>query len=115
MPYLELKTSIKLTDLEKSSLRKKFGELISIIPGKSEQNLMIAISDGYDLSFKGLQGEPMAYIEIKMFKESLFESKSELTRKIFEFLETGYGIASQNVYLNVVEYDCWGYEGHLHH
>lgn len=114
MPYLELKTSKKLTDLEKISLRKTFGELISIIPGKSDQNLMIAICDGYDLSFKGIQSEATAYIEIKMFKASLFELKAELTRKIFQLLEDEYGIASQNVYLNVIEYDSWGYQGDLH-
>ena len=44
MPYIDVNVSIKLSDQEKDNLKSKLGELISIIPGKTENVLMIGLT-----------------------------------------------------------------------
>jgi hypothetical protein len=113
MPYIDVKMSIKLSDQNKDDLKAKLGELITLIPGKTEAVLMIGINDGYTLYFSGQKKEKVAFMEVKLFKESAFEFKAEFTRKVFEFFEKEYGITGDNLFLTFGEYESWGVKGAL--
>ena len=41
MPYISFKTNHKLTLRQENTIKSKSGELISLIPGKTEKALMI--------------------------------------------------------------------------
>ncbi len=112
MPYIDVNISKKLSDNEKDSLKAKLGELISILPGKTEKVLMIGINDGHSMYFSG-QKKDIAYINVKLFKPSEFEYKNELVKKIFEFFEKEYAITSENMFMNFDEYDTWASKGTL--
>ena len=45
MPYISFKTNHKLTLRQENMIKEKSGELISLIPGKSEKALMIHMED----------------------------------------------------------------------
>lgn len=53
MPFISLKTSVDLSKEKEELLRQRLGEVIEIIPGKSEEWLMIGFEDNYKLHFKG--------------------------------------------------------------
>ena len=50
MPFISVKTSSKLTLQQKQELNRGIGQIISILPGKAESNVMIEISDGHTLT-----------------------------------------------------------------
>lgn len=113
MPYIEVNISKKLSDQEKDVLKAKLGELITILPGKSEDVLMIGISDGYTIYFSGQKKEKVAYLNVNLYKESEFEYKAEFTKKVFGFFEKEYGVTGDNLFMTFREYGCWGFKGVL--
>lgn len=113
MPYIDVSISKKLMDEEKDSLKSKLGELITIIPGKTEKVLMVGINDGYTMYFSGEKKENIAFINVKLFKESGFEYKAEFSKKVFELFQTEYGIPSDSIFMNFDEYNSWASRGEL--
>lgn len=113
MPYIETALSQPLDHAHKETLKSALGELISIIPGKSESVLMIHIKDQAELFFAGEKDEPMAYMVIKLFKESAFEHKAAFTEKVFALMEQEFGVSGDNFFLNIETHECWGYGGTL--
>lgn len=113
MPYIDVNVSLKLSDLQKDSLKTGLGEMISVIPGKTESVLMIGINDGYTLYFGGEKKEKVAYVNVKLYKQSEFEYKAEFAKRVFEFFETEYGITGDNLFLNFDEYNAWAFRGGL--
>lgn len=113
MPYINVNISKTLSDGEKDTLKAKLGELITIIPGKSESVLMIGINDGYTIYFSGEKKDKVAFLDIRLYKQSDFEYKAEFTQKVFELFEKEYGITKENLFVNFGEYECWGFKGIL--
>ncbi|MCX7711505.1 MAG: phenylpyruvate tautomerase MIF-related protein [Clostridia bacterium] len=113
MPYINVNISTKLSEAEKDTLKAKLGELISTIPGKTEEVLMIGINDGYTLYFSGEKKEKVAFLEVRLYKESTFECKAEFTQKVFEVFEKDFGVTGDNLFMTFGEYDSWGFRGVL--
>jgi len=113
MPYIDVNISIKLSDHQKDDLKSKLGELITIIPGKTENVLMIGINDGYTMYFSGQKKEKLAFLNVKLYKQSEYEYKNELTKRIFELFEKEYGITGDNIFMTFDEYESWATRGML--
>ena len=60
MPFINSRVSVQVTKEQEEALKEKLGKAISIIPGKSEQWLMIEFADGCNLYFQGNKKEPTA-------------------------------------------------------
>ena len=67
MPYISTKTNIELAKDKRDALAAKYGEIISIVPGKTERWLMLSFDGGAEMYFGGRGDEPMAYIELSLF------------------------------------------------
>ena len=52
MPYISFKTNHKLTLRQENIIKSKTGELISMIPGKSEDSLMIHMKEHHRLQLQ---------------------------------------------------------------
>ena len=65
MPFIELKTSVSISKEKEAELKSAFGEAIAIIPGKSEQWLMLNFCDEQRMWFKG-SDESCAILEVKI-------------------------------------------------
>lgn len=46
MPFINSKVTVKMTDSQKEAVKKRLGEAITLIPGKSENWLMAGFEDG---------------------------------------------------------------------
>ena len=66
MPYISFKTNHKLTLRQENTIKSKSGELISLIPGKTEKALMIHMEDDQIMYFKGEETPCMKSIFIKV-------------------------------------------------
>jgi len=112
MPYINVNISKKLNEDDKDALKSKLGALISILPGKTEDVLMVGISDGYSMYFSG-QKKDTAFVEVRLYKQSDFDSKSRFTKEVFKFFEEKFGIDGGSLFLCIAEYDSWGFKGNL--
>jgi len=109
MPCIETKVSVSLSDEKEKILKSKFGEAISLLPGKSESFLMVSFEDNCHLYFKGQNNEPIAFVEVKIFGKSTNEAYEKLTAAICDILNREIGISPTNTYVKYEEVDHWGW------
>lgn len=112
MPYVAINTSKLLSDTEKKTLKAALGEKIAIIPGKSEQRLMVDISDGHTMYLAGEQQE-LAYVDVKCFGTTALVNKQAFTQGVFEVLQQTTGLSPDSIYLTYSEFEHWGMSGSL--
>ena len=111
MPYIDTKTTVKLTEEKKDALAKRYGKAITVIPGKSEAHLMLGFQDGIKMYFAGATGKPMAFVEVKILGTSTKEHFSNLTAEICSILKDELEIDGDCVYVQYVETTHWGWNG----
>lgn len=113
MPFIGVKTAKKLTSDVKTALKCGFGEIISIIPGKAEKSMMMSIEDAQPLYFRGEERDNCAFVEVRLKDKAELSDKENLTVAIFDLMEQKAGIAKDDVYVNIMEFDNWGSRGVL--
>jgi phenylpyruvate tautomerase PptA (4-oxalocrotonate tautomerase family) len=113
MPYIQVTIGQKLSALQKETLKSELGRLIAIIPGKSEQSLIVNIQDGPSLYMGGTE-VPSVYIDLRIYGKTDPEVKKRFTREIFTLITREFAIPAARQYLTISEHDHWGYEGEFH-
>ena len=111
MPFIAVNTSCTLTKAQKDDIKTNLGKLIEILPTKSEKGLMVDICDNHSLYFAGNEMEKAAFVDLRLFKESPFESKREFYIALCKILDEVAGIEAANVYFNAIELQNWGSRG----
>jgi hypothetical protein len=113
MPYISISIGQKLDAPQKEALKSELGRLITIIPGKTEPDLLVNIQDGGSLYMAGT-GEPSVYIDLRVYTKTDPEAKKRFTRELCAFITRRFGIEAARQYLTISEYDHWGYDGEFH-
>lgn len=111
MPYINIKTNKKVSVEEEALLRQKFGEAISIFPGKSESWLMFLLEDGCKMAFKGKTESSMAFVEIKLYGEVNPAASRKMTGRACEILKDVLAISPDQVYVRYEATENWGWNG----
>ena len=107
MPFISSKVNIAMTKEQKETIRKKLGENISIIPGKTEDWLMVEIADNCDLYFRGDEKLPTAFIEVKVFGEIKDIAAGKMTEIISGIYEKELKIKQNRIYIKYEEVEKW--------
>jgi hypothetical protein len=113
MPYIQVSIGQKLSVPQREMLKSELGRLISIIPGKTEQGLIVNIQDGFSLYMGGTE-EPAAYIDLRVYTKTDPEAKKRITGEIFDLIAREFAIPKARQYLTIGEYENWGYGGEFH-
>lgn len=111
MPFINSKISTKVTEAQKTELKTKLGEAISLIPGKSESWLMLGFEDAYSLYFRGDNSQPIAFVEVSVFGAENRQAFSNLTSKICEIYHQVLGISPDHIYVKYEAVANWGWNG----
>lgn len=111
MPFIGSKVSIKITKEKEEVIKKRLGEAIELIPGKSETFLMLGFEDEYSLYFSGEKLEKGAFIEVKIFGEASKDSYAKLTTAICNIFEEELEIPQNKIYVKYEEVKDWGWNG----
>lgn len=111
MPYIKTTTTVNITEKMNDELVKKLGEAITLIPGKSEEWLMLATDDGSKMAFRGKSDCDVCMMEVDIFGSTTSEAYNALTERLCEVAEEVLGVAKDKVYVKYREYDRWGYNG----
>lgn len=112
MPFIRITTNRKLTLHQEIQIKEELGKLITIIPNKKEENLMIHMEDNQIMYFKG-EDEKCMMVSIALYKESPLESKQLFACELIKMLEAVTTIPASQQYVSFMEYPNWGKQGKL--
>ena len=82
-----------------------------MLPGKTEQWLMLNFTDRCRLWFHGDDTAPMAMLEVEIFGHASDADCSRLNARICEIFSAVLGIAPDHVYVNYTFSTAWGWNG----
>ena len=111
MPYIDLKTNIKLsketTDLLKSEIA---GILAASFPGKTENWLMLNFTGDSTMYFAGSDA-PCMFVDVAIFGSQTDKSYDKMTAGLTELLTKTCGIPADRLYVKYGEVFHWGWNG----
>ena len=110
MPFIETKTSMKISAEAEASMRKRLGEAISLIKGKSEDWLMLNFRDCERMAFRGKTGD-MAIVSVEILGHADQNDYDKLTESICNIVFEEIGVPQDKIYVKYTELDTWGYNG----
>lgn len=108
MPYIELKTNVKIEDGVKADLHRMFGREIELIPGKTEKWLMTAVEGEKSMSFAG-SDEPCVFVNVSIFGKASDEAYDALTASLCEKIGASLSIPADRIYVKYEEVFHWGW------
>ena len=111
MPYIKITTSKTISKQNESALTEKLGEIISIIPGKSERWLMLCYEDNMRMALGGDDFLGTAMIEVSSFGRTEREVYDRFTAALTEALSETIDLSPERIYIKYQEHSIWGYSG----
>ncbi len=109
MPYINLKTTKKLTNENCDAIKTAFGKAIECFPGKTEAYLMVGIEDGVKLWFRGDASQDSAVLDVELLGEVNSQASENMTVEICRILEKELNISPDRVYVKYTGYSNWGW------
>lgn len=110
MPFIDLKTTVKINSDKENIIKQKLGEAISVL-GKSENYLMVGFNDDYKLYFAGKQLDKGAFIEVGLFGSSGSDAYNKFTSLVCDIIEEELSIPKNQIYIKYQETNYWGWNG----
>ncbi|MBR5242459.1 MAG: hypothetical protein IKV20_04895 [Clostridia bacterium] len=111
MPYIDLKTTAKVTKEKEIALKAAFGKAIELIPGKSERWLMVRLADECKMFLAGDNKDEIAMVEIDIFGSAADAAYDALTERACDILNEELSIKKDKIYVKYREVDHWGWNG----
>jgi phenylpyruvate tautomerase PptA (4-oxalocrotonate tautomerase family) len=111
MPYINTQTNVNITKGKEIEIKKKLGKAIELIPGKSENWLMVSFEEQCSMYFKGESDFGIAFVEVKLFGSADAGAYHKLTAAITKILEEELEITPDHVYVKYEEVSNWGWNG----
>lgn len=111
MPFINSKISTPLTAEQETSIKTKLGKAIELIPGKSENWLMVGFEPETSLYFRGDNSQPAAFVEVSVFGSENPDAFSKLTAQICSIYQDVLGIAKDHIYVKYQAVSSWGWNG----
>lgn len=111
MPFIGSRITVQVSKEKKEIIKKRLGEAISLIPGKSETFLMVGFEDNYSLYLGGKELEKGAFVEVKIFGKASDSDYDKVTSAICTIYEEELQIPQDKIYVKYEEVSHWGWNG----
>ncbi len=111
MPMIDVRTNCTITPGTEKTMKTQIGEAIALLPGKTENYLMLAFSDNEHLWFAG-QNTPAAMIDVTAFGTLAHEDCCKLTERLTTIVADALKIPSARIYVKYASTREWGWQGH---
>ena len=111
MPFINTKTNVTVSKEQEKALKEQFGKAISLLPGKSENWLMVAVEGGIPMYFRGDDTEPVAFVEVKIFGSASSNAYREMTTELTRICGDVLGVAPDHMYIRYFGSQDWGWNG----
>jgi phenylpyruvate tautomerase PptA (4-oxalocrotonate tautomerase family) len=111
MPFINTKTNVEISKEKEAVIKQKLGKAIELIPGKSEDGLMVSFEDRCSLYYKGESDKPIAFVEVMILGSSTREAYQNLTEAITNIIYEELNIAKNQIYIRYEETQYWACNG----
>ena len=111
MPYIHIHTNASVPAEKAQAIKQKLGRAITAVPGKSEQWLMVEITDGAALYFQGSDA-PAGIAEVSLYGNASGNALDQLTGQITGILTEELTLPPDRVYVSYMTTPNWGWNGH---
>ncbi len=112
MPFINTKVNMPLDRQQQREVKERLGRAIALLPGKSEQYLMVGFEPDYPLYFQGDDGErPAAMVEVSVFGSAPAAAYGKLTAAVTNTLSEVLKIDPSRIYVKYSEHQHWGWNG----
>ena len=102
MPFINIKTNAALSQEKKGIIKRRLFDCISVIPGKSDRYLMVALEDGLDMAFHR-----------ESVGGSTKDAYQKLTAAICNILSDEADVSGEYSYVKFDETKYWGFNGFM--
>ena len=113
MPVIHTYASTPISDESREALKAIYGQLISTVPGKSEQWLMCIFDENVPMYHAGSDAVPAAYVTVDVFARSAVSPRvwEKMTPAICDALQEQLGIDPARIYIKYGEAANFGWNG----
>lgn len=111
MPCIQTKVNVPLSAEQKEVLKTELGKAINLIPGKSENWLMLTFEDNCSIYFQGNGEIPAAFVEVKIYGKTNSEVYQKMTVAITDIFNQHLQIEPSRIYIRYEETAYWGWNG----
>ena len=99
MPFIISRTNCDITRTQELQLKSRLGKAISLVPGKSEQFLLLGFEPNSHLWLRGDDSQPIAYIEAAIWGNEAHLGYDQFTAEVTRIFREVLGIAPECVYI----------------
>lgn len=110
MPYFEVQTSTCLKKETQDALYHELGRIMELVPGKSEQWVMVHLEENAKMCFSGNSQAPAAAIVVKTFHELEEQYYDLLTAELCKSAAQLLGVDSKRIYVIYEPISHWGWD-----
>lgn len=113
MPFIDTKTTVKITETEKEELSKIYAQAMQKNLSKSEQWLMLNFADQQRMIFASDSRTPAAILEVKILGSKQRDAYEALTAELCREVSKVLKIDASRIYVKYEEAELWGWNGSL--
>ncbi len=113
MPYLNFKTTLKLSAEQKRELSADIMDAVKYLPGKPAVRAMIHIEDSCEIYRDGQLAE-CAFMQTIFQRPIDLEDQKRFVEALYALFKDKLGLDTPQVYFAMVDLDTWGSRGTLH-
>lgn len=111
MPFIKAKTSCPISKAQEKELKARMGKAIALVPGKSEEYLLLEFQDNCRLWLRGDNTEPIAYIEAAVFANEPHYGYDAFAAEATDIFSSVLKIKPTNIYIKYEDIGAWGVQG----
>ncbi len=111
MPFIDSKVSVAISKEQEVELKSRLGAAISLIPGKSENWLMLAIEGDIPMYFRGDDSAPVVFADVKIFGNASSDVYSRMTAEMTKIYGDLLGVSPDHMYIRYFGSADWGWNG----
>ena len=111
MPFIVSKVNIPVSEEQERELKERLGKAIELVPGKSEEVLLLSFEDNCRLWLRGENDRPMAYLTVSVFSNESHAGYREFTAVATDIYHDLLEIAPEDCYIKFDDISAWGVGG----
>lgn len=111
MPFIVSRVNVPISPEQEQRLKSRMGKAIELVPGKSEEYLLLGFEQNCHLYLRGDNSRPMAYIEAAIFENEGHRGRDALTAELTDIFREVLGISSDHIYIKYEDITAWGVGG----
>ncbi len=110
MPCIQIHTNRPVEQEKAERIKTELGRIITFLPDKSEQWLLVELLDNSRIWFHGEGDRPFALVQVKVWGNHIDREGSErMTKAVCELLNKELSVAPTDVYVRYLATPDWGW------